>query len=170
MATCLALLPAAACSDGDGAPAGSSTTSTESTTTTVAGLSTAAEAIGLRDLDVGQCFEQPRDDPDVRDRAVWAVPCTDPHTHEVYAVLPYDGPAVKGGAYPGTAVVQDWAEQACYAGFEAFVGRPWTESDFDIETWWPSAESWGRRDRTVICTAFPTDGSHTSGSASGSGH
>jgi len=157
---------AGACSGGD-EPAATTTSTTKAPATTEVGLSTSAEATGLRDLDVGQCFDLSKDDPDAADRAVWALPCTDPHTHEVYSVVTYDGPAVKGGAYPGTAVVQDWAEQTCYAGFETFVGRPWTESSLDIETWWPSQESWGRRDRSIICTTFPTDGSHTTGSAAG---
>ena len=65
----------------------------------------------------------------------------------------YDGTAVKGGGYPGTNVVQDWAEQSCYAAFEEFVGVEWTASSFDIETWWPSAESWGQKDRKVICVS-----------------
>ena len=163
---CVALAVWASGCSGDDAPA-TTTSTTEAATTTSAGLSASAEAVGLRDLSIGQCFDLPRDDPEASDRAVWVVPCADPHTHEVYSVVAYEGPTVKGGAYPGTAVVQDWAEQTCYAGFEAFVGRPWTESSYDIESWWPSQESWGRRDRDVICTTFPTDGSHSTGSAAG---
>jgi hypothetical protein len=155
-----------ACSDA-GEEVATTTTTTVATTTTV-GLPAGAEAVGLRELEAGQCFEQPRDDPGAEDRAVWVVDCTDPHTHEVYAVVSYDGQTVKGGGYPGTTVVQDWAEQTCYAGFEAFVGRAWTTSSFDIETWWPSEESWGRSDRKVICTVYPSSGGRTTGSARGS--
>ncbi|UDY37290.1 septum formation family protein [Dermatobacter hominis] len=165
----LALLLAgatASCSD-DATEAGATTTTTVATTTTV-GLPAGAEAVGLRELDVGQCFEQPRDDPGAEDRAVWLVGCADPHTHEVYAVVTYEGDTVKGGGYPGTTVVQDWAEQTCYAQFEGFVGRAWTTSSFDIETWWPSEESWGRSDRKVICTVYPSSGGRTTGSARGS--
>jgi len=157
-----------ACSGGDDDTT-PTTTTTQAATTTTTGIPVDAEATGLRDLEVGQCFELPRDDPGAEDRAVWVLSCTDPHTHEVYAVLTYDGTAPKGGAYPGATVVQDWAEQSCYAGFEAFVGEAWTASDFDIETWWPSAESWARRDRTVICTTYPSSGGRTTGTARGSG-
>jgi hypothetical protein len=161
----LAALSASCSGDGDG-PA--TTTTTTVVTTTTAGLPAGAEAVGLRELEVGQCFEQPRDDPGAEDRAVWVVGCADPHTHEVYAVVTYDGQVVRGGGYPGTTVVQDWAEQTCYAAFEAFVGRAWTTSSFDIETWWPSEESWGRSDRKVICTVYPSSGGRATGTARGS--
>ena len=155
---------AAGCSDGGDETGDETTTTVEATTTTFA-LPAGAEPVGLRDLEVGQCFELPRDDPGAEDRAVWSVDCGSPHTHEVFSVLAYEGDVPKGGGYPGTTVVQDWAEQSCYAGFEAFVGTPWTESDFDIETWWPSEESWGRRDRTVICTVYASSGGRSTGSA-----
>lgn len=158
----------AACSDDGGGATDEPTTTTTVATTTTVGLPVGAEAIGLREVEVGQCFELPRDDPGAEDRAVWLVACDDPHTHEVYAVVTYDGSTVKGGGYPGTTVVQDWAEQTCYAAFEAFVGRAWTTSSFDIETWWPSEESWGRADRKVICTVYPSSGGRTTGTARGS--
>lgn len=154
-----------ACSGGSDRAASTTTTTTKVTTTMAPALPAGATAAGLRDLQTAQCFDLPKDDPGALDRAVWVLPCTDPHTHEVTEVIPYGGPVVKGGGYPGTAVVQDWAEQACFARFEAFVGKPWTTSSFEIQTWWPSEESWGRSDRKVICTVFPSDGSHTTGSA-----
>ncbi len=165
LAALLALV--SACSGDDGA-ADATTTTAEVTTTTFA-LPAGAEPVGLRDIEVGQCFELPRDDPGAEDRAVWVVGCPSPHTHEVFAVLTYDGETVKGGGYPGATVVQDWAEQSCYAGFEAFVGTAWTESDFDIETWWPSEESWASKDRKVICTVYASGGGRTTDSARASG-
>lgn len=169
MAVCVtASLSVPACSGGDDESPGTTTT-TEAATTTTAGIPIGAEATGIRDLEAGQCFELPRDDPAAEDRAVWVLGCTDPHTHEVYAVITYEGTTPRGGGYPGTTVVQDWAEQSCYAGFDAFIGEPWTASEFDIETWWPSEESWARRDRKVICTVYPSSGGRTSDSARGSG-
>lgn len=170
--TCLAGILTVVLSAALGACSGDSssrpaTTTTTIETTTTAGLPAGATASGLRDLEPGQCFDLPKGDVDAADRAVWLVTCSDPHTHEVADVVTYAGPAVKGGSYPGTAVVQDWAEQACYERFEPFVGRPWTTSSFEIQTWWPSEESWGRSDRKVICTVFPSDGSHTTGTARG---
>lgn len=151
---------------GGGRTAKATTTTAEVTTTTFA-MPAGATAEGLRSIEAGQCFELPKDDPAAQDRAVWVLACTDPHTHEAYAVLTYDGTAAKGGAYPGTTVVQDWAEQSCYAAFAEFVGVEWTASSFDIQTWWPSAESWGQKDRKVICSAYKSSGGRSTGSARG---
>lgn len=153
------------CSRGGGTT--KATTTTAEVTTTTFALPAGATATGLRSIESGQCFELPKDDPAAQDRAVWVLPCTDPHTHEAYAVLTYDGTAVKGGGYPGTNVVQDWAEQSCYAAFEEFVGVEWTASSFDIETWWPSAESWGQKDRKVICSVYKSSGGRSTGTARG---
>ena len=161
-----ALVLAVACSSGDSS-SGTTTTTAPRTTTTTGGPPAGATEQGLRSLEVGQCFDLPKDDPEADDRAVWVVQCTDPHTHEVYDLVRYEGPVLKGGGYAGTAAVQDWAEQACFGRFEAFVGIPWTRSSLEIETWWPSEESWGRGDRTVICTVFPESGGATAGTQRG---
>lgn len=163
------LLAAAGCSSDKGA-SGATTTTERRTTTTVGGPPAGATEQGLRQLQVGQCFDLPKNDPEADDRAVWVLQCSDPHTHEVYDVVHYDGPVLKGGGYAGTAAVQDWAEQACFGRFEAFVGIPWTRSSLEIETWWPSEESWGRNDRSVICTVFPETGGAASGTERGTSH
>lgn len=159
------LTTTAACSGGSSGTT-SSTTTTGATTSTTAGLPAGATAVPMRGMQVGQCFDRPKDDPEAIDRAVWVMPCSDPHTHEVNDLVAYAGPTAKG-AYPGTPVVQDWAEQTCFSRFEPFVGRSWTTSSFEIQTWWPSQDSWGKGDRTVICSVFPSDGGHTTGSARG---
>lgn len=162
----IVVLAASACSSDDTAT--TTTTTTEATTTTAAGPPAGATEQGLRSVEIGQCFDLPQDDPGAEDRAVWVVNCADPHTHEVFDIVTYEGPVLKGGGYAGTAAVQDWAEQACYGRFEAFVGVPWTRSTLEIETWWPSQESWGRSDRSVICTVFPETGGNTTGTQRGS--
>jgi hypothetical protein len=118
---------------------------------------------GLRELEPGDCFDR-MDDPEASSRAVWLIECRQSHSHEVYEVLPYEGDGAAGGTpYPGTAVVQDWSEQACYDRFEAFVGVRWTLSELDIEVWWPSEDSWARGDRTVICSVMSISGDHLEG-------
>ncbi|MBS1836273.1 MAG: septum formation family protein [Actinobacteria bacterium] len=160
-------LIAAGCSQSSGTIRTTTSRPQSSTTAPSTAMPTGATATGLRDLRTGQCFVVAKDDPAAADRAVWVLPCSDPHTHEVTDEVTYAGPTVKGGAYPGAPVVQDWAEQTCFDRFESFVGRPWTTSSFEIETWWPSEESWGRNDRKVLCTVFPADGGRTTGTARG---
>jgi hypothetical protein len=135
--------------------------------TTPTGPPPGATERGLRELEPGDCFDR-IDDPEASARAVWLIECPRPHSHEVYEVLPYEGDGAAGGTpYPGTAVVRDWSEQACYDRFEDFVGVRWTLSELDIEVWWPSEESWARGDRTVICGVVSTSGDRLEGTQRG---
>jgi hypothetical protein len=162
---------AAGCSDDsdtDTAPTTSSTVEAVATTAP-SGRPPGAVETGLRELDTGQCFDT-IDDLQVRDLAVWVVDCETPHTYEVFDVVTYDGDGAGGGTpYPGVATVQDWAEQACFDRFEAFVGVRWTISELDIEVWWPSEESWARADRTIICTVLSDSGELLTGTQRNSG-
>ncbi len=163
----LAVAVTSSCS-GDDSSASTTTEDTVAPTTAAPGPPPGATEEGLRSLEVGQCFDLPTDDPEAEDRAVWLIACTDPHTHEVFDLVEYGGTVPKGGGYPGEATVQDWAEQACFDRFEPFVGLPWTRSALEIEVWWPSEESWGRTDRTVLCTVFPETGGRVTGTLRGS--
>jgi hypothetical protein len=161
----LGVIAAPGCS-GDGGEEPAATVTTAAPTTEPPQLPPGAVAVGLDDLEVGQCFLLPIDDPPAEDRAVWLVACEESHTHEVVDVIGYEGPD-DDGAYPGPDPIQDWAEQACYARFEPFVGVPWTRSGIDIEVWWPSEDSWERDDRSVVCAVFPADGRRVTGTLRG---
>ena len=167
-----ALLVLGACS-GDGGDSATTTTATPAAgpaaTTAPAGPPPGATEVGLRELEVGDCFDLV-DDPMAADRAVWLLDCAEPHTHEVYDVLDYEGEGAGGGEpYPGVPVVQNWSEEQCYARFEGFVGTRWTLSELEIEVWWPSAESWDLMDRSVICTVFSPTGDPLTGTQRGAG-
>jgi hypothetical protein len=170
-AACLAVL--SACS-GDGEDGGGDGTTTApearpGATTAPAGPPPGATEAGLRDLEVGNCFDLV-DDPVAADRAVWLLDCAEPHSHEVYDVVEYEGEGAGGGMpYPGVAVVQNWSEDQCYQRFEGFVGTRWTLSELEIEVWWPSAESWDLMDRSVICTVFSPTGDPLTGTQRGAG-
>lgn len=158
-----------ACSGGDDPAATTSTTTTTAVPETTAppGPPAGATESGLRDLETGQCFDKVAD-PAAADRAVWLIDCADPHTHEVYDVVDYEGEGAGGRMpYPGAAIVQNWSEQACYDRFEGFVGLRWTLSELEIEVWWPSEESWDRADRTVICTILSATGDLLEGTQRG---
>jgi hypothetical protein len=155
-----------ACSSGD-QPASLPTTSVATSMTAAPGVPDGAVATPMNGLTVGQCFVIPTDDAPADGRAVWVVDCSRPHTHEVYDILTYAGPTVKGDDYPGVAAVQTWSEQSCHERFEAFAGIPWTRSSLEIQVWWPSTESWPRRDRSVICTAFAESEERVTGSERG---
>jgi len=118
----------------------------------------------------GQCFD-PLPDRDQRPYAVLAIPCEQPHRNEIFDRITYRGdsgrPASRGAPYPGETAVRIMAEQACYSRFETWMGLPWTASDFDIETWYPSATSWTAGDRSITCTAMEFRGRPTKGSVRG---
>ncbi len=169
----LVVMVALACSSEDGSEGSGGTSTTASSvveTTAAPAPAPGSVTTGLRELEVGQCFDR-IDDAVATDRAVQVLDCATPHTYEVYDVITYTGDgAGRGTDYPGEAAVQNWAEQACFDRFEAFVGVRWTVSELDIEVWWPSAESWARADRGVICTVMSDTGEELTGSQRGVGH
>jgi len=161
-----------ACSNGDentGSDATAPPSTVATATTAPPGRPPGAVDTGLGELAGGDCFDL-IDDPAVSDLAVWTLDCEMPHTYEVYDVVRYEGASAGGGtSYPGVATVQDWAEQACYDRFEAFVGVRWTISELDISVWWPTEESWARADRSVICAVASDTGDELTGTQRGIG-
>ncbi len=118
----------------------------------------------------GQCFDQLPDEAQ-RPYAVLAIPCEQSHHFEIFQRFPFrdaDGKAVpKGYAYPGETTVRTHAETGCYDAFAGWMGTEWTKSDYDIQSWWPSAESWAKHDRITTCAVFRFDGDPTKGSVRG---
>ena len=148
--------------------AASSTTETAPTTTidnTPRGTATTIDKVA-----VGQCAN---DVPAKSQRvvAVLVIGCELPHIYEVYAQFKYPAggtPPPSGAAYPGETVVRKASEQACYDQFQPWMGVAWTESNYDIQTWFPSAASWtATSDRKVTCGAFLMSGKRTTGSMKG---
>ncbi len=161
----LLLVGVTACSDDAASPTTTGVPVTEAPpTTALSGPPVDAVPEGLRSVRAGQCFWPPRDDPEAEDAAVWVVDCGTPHRHEVIDVLVYDGPVGDEGRYPGSAFIQEWADEQCVARFEPFVGLPWSRSVLDLMMWWPSAASWDRADREVVCAVFDPTGDYTTGS------
>lgn len=153
------------CSSGDGAGSAASTTSGP-TTTLPPGVATSVD-----DLLVGQCFTE-IPEPAQQPFAVLVVPCEEAHTHEVYDTAEYesDQPTGNGADYPGDLTVASRSEEQCFGGFEAFIGNAWETSDYDIQTFWPTADSWRtRNDRSIICSVFRVNGGVTTGSVRNSG-
>ena len=65
--------------------------------------------------------------------------------------------------------VSNDAEARCFEVFPEFMGVTWEQSDYDIQTWWPSEQSWvTKRDRTVLCAVYKVTGGRTKGSVRGS--
>lgn len=125
-----------------------------------------------------------------------ALPCAEPHDHEVYAVFDLDPtpdpvpPSVPEGAstsstsasststtadladeeYPGEARVQELGERGCLVAFGSYVGSAYETSALEIGLILPTEETWDAiGDREVVCTVRRADGAQLTGSVQGTG-
>jgi hypothetical protein len=78
------------------------------------------------------------------------IDCSEPHTHQIYAVKEYD----ENDVYPGFGKLEDDARLVCLGEFEAFVGRSAFESTLFYSWLVPTLEGWNDnviKDRTTLC-------------------
>jgi hypothetical protein len=157
--------------DDDQASALSTTTtiessSTDAPTTTLATATTGpggATAVSVFELQPSMCINNPELSTGlVTDLS--AVPCEQPHTHEVYFKVTYSPP---DGAFDAQRVAA-FADEQCAQAFTAYVGVPYDRSKYYFLHLAPSAESWKEQgDRDVVCLLFQ-QGASLTGSAKGS--
>jgi len=105
--------------------------------------------LSVTDLQVGDCFST---DGATEIADVDGVPCTEPHTFEVFAVHTYDGPLPMTDA-SSEAVFRDLCERE----FEAYVGAPYATSAIYGSMISPSEESYRGGDREYVCVLFEPD-------------
>lgn len=111
------------------------------------------------ELAVGDCVVPPAELDTADVEQLQAVPCTDTHTHEVYATATYTASDV----YPGENELQAFADGACLDGFEDYVGIAYEESTLRFSYLFPSFPSWtDGEDRDVVCFIVSTDEPMTS--------
>jgi Septum formation len=90
--------------------------------------------------------------------SVETVPCSQPHSAEMYAVVPLpEG----DGNYPGTEAIFAQAEEICIAEFEGFVGLSYEESVLEFNYLYPHEGSWDAGEHSVICAVYDPDGDTT---------
>jgi hypothetical protein len=118
-------------------------------------------------LQVGDCFDEPGA-PSPNETAeissVDATPCSEPHDFEVFHTF-----ELTTVELPSEADLTSEAGDRCLEAFEPYVGSSYEESELDIYFMWPSPESWGAGDRTVLCSLVKMDGTKLVDSAAGSG-
>lgn len=117
-------------------------------------------------LRVGDCFNDSdailEESQDIIDLP--AVPCSDPHDNEVYAVA-----NTSLVSYPGEELMWDHAFEVCIDLFPAFVGRDYETSSLDVLTMYPSPESWNQDDREIVCAAYDLELNKLTGTVKGLG-
>lgn len=129
------------------------------------------EIVGGGDLDVmtmqtGDCFN----DPDELEGVVYdvaAVPCTEPHDNEVFAV--HSVGSSFGDEFPGQSALEQHSFETCVGSFAGYVGVDYAVSSLGVFTFTPTAESWNEGDREFVCALYSLDFAKLEGSARGSG-
>jgi hypothetical protein len=163
---CVAL---AACQREDAAPpavddqgAFVATTSTRSNTTSRSGASTTAKtADGIEGfpvdpaaLVVGDCFNRYSGLQNYQTiEIVTRRPCEQPHDAEVFYKNDFAG-SVTVNTYPGKEKLTNDSIRVCYANFEAFVGKAYETSSYQLGYFVPPLELWEAttgRSRAVTC-------------------
>jgi hypothetical protein len=115
------------------------------------------------DLEPGNCVAAPTDVTSEISK-LRVVPCTTPHTQEVYAIDKYDEQGSERGAqYPGESKLDTFAKGVCGQHYESYVGVAYQDSSLFFTYLMPSARSWqDGDDRNVICFVTTTGNKLTS--------
>jgi hypothetical protein len=100
--------------------------------------------------------------------SVQKVDCAEAHTAEVVAAFEFQGGLAEQATYPGDEIVSAEAEQGCVDRFAEYVGRPYEESELDIQYYYPLERNWLAGDRAVSCSALGPQGADLEGSVKGS--
>lgn len=122
-------------------------TTTPTTTTTTTSPSTAAtgEDTDIFAIRVGDCLTQEVGSGTTSSTEI--IPCSEPHSGEIYAGFDSSAPA-----FPGTDAMNTEAEDGCVARFTDFVGVPWQQSTLAISYFVPTNDSWDlANDREILC-------------------
>lgn len=107
-------------------------------------------------IEVGDCLPAEETGVEGEIATVLTVPCSEPHSGEVYAAgdMP-DGP------YPGGIEIQNFAEDFCTAQFDLFVGVPLEQSTLGYSYYFPTLESWAEGDQEILCVVYDPAGDVT---------
>ena len=114
-----------------------------------------AGASTLFRLQTGDCFRSSAGTSGrtVEIKDVTTVPCADAHDGEVFAVVVH--PAGKDASYPGDDAVADFASGECLTRFTGYTGATYDDSDLQVATVRPDADSWADKDdRDVACVLY----------------
>jgi hypothetical protein len=106
------------------------------------------------DLKVGDCFDVPTANVDIKD--VQHHPCNESHTGEVFILVNH--PAAKGTAPLTEAQLIDYLTTACSPAFTSYVGQTAAASgNLDFGAFYPRDKEWNDGDREITCYAYRVD-------------
>jgi hypothetical protein len=109
---------------------------------------------GAADLAVGDCFDVPTTNIDIKD--VQHHPCTESHTGEVFVLVKH--PAAKGAAPLSEAQLIDFLTSACAPAWTTYVGKETAAAGtLDFGAFYPVDKAWADGDRGVTCYTYRLD-------------
>jgi hypothetical protein len=121
-----------------------------------------AGKVSVFDVQVGDCLN-PGAELGVAITDIEAVPCKDPHTHEVFALPEY--PDKESDVYPGEDKLKTFADAQCLDAFGNYTGTDYLDSKQFFSYLQPSIKSWQEGDdRRIVCVIVST-GKPVTGSA-----
>jgi Septum formation len=85
-------------------------------------------------------------------RLTMAVPCSQPHTAEVFFADNDFWP--KNGPYPGDSGISKDGTAACNSAFQSYVGISYAKSAYSWANIIPDATTWSAGDRALHCIAY----------------
>lgn len=115
-----------------------------------------ADKTAVYDIEPGQCFLGPSEvKAQIED--LETVSCDKPHDREAYAVVPYEPrEGESSDQFPGDEQLTTFAQGACAAEFETYVGVDYADSEYFFTYLLPSPRSWEDDDRDVLCLVIGT--------------
>ena len=148
--------PLAACSDDDGVSRGED------------GRVEEAGDVSVFELLPGDCMTPP-ERVSTSVGKVRVVPCDEPHTQEVYALMEFEPLEAGADDFPGDDAVEAFAQSACLEPFVDYVEIDYVDSALFITFLLPTVSSWtDEGDREIVCIA-QTAGEPLDESVEGSG-
>jgi hypothetical protein len=103
---------------------------------------------------VGDCFDKRTITTSNRPTEVTLkLDCPLPHQNEVFAVIPYVLPDPSNPAYPGRDVLRRFGKLECPKRYEAYVGRAYELSKYEIGYVDPAESTW-TSDRSIGCYLY----------------
>jgi hypothetical protein len=110
------------------------------------GQITEAGDVQVLDLRVGDCLESLTESEELSDLP--AVPCSQPHLGEVYALFD-----IPGTAYPGEEEVWAIADEECFERLAGYSQAAANDPGVEVYYLYPTSGSWRRGDHEIACIA-----------------
>lgn len=126
----------------------------------LSGCSTVVSAVippSVPGIAVGQCTDLQLSTSETEVSAITTVDCALPHGWEAYAEHTF-----ADGDFPGVAAIQSQTTEFCLGEFEAFIGVPYEESEYELQYLYPTELTWTHvNDRLLTCLVGSASGGVT---------